>query len=171
MITIQKNNHWFLVTEAKWASWAIEVPEEGADFITYANEKSAKKSKIKTFDWPGEYEKKWAEIRWIEIWDDWLVSYLCKIDWRKILSIYWNLEGFNPEKFNKIDDEIDVLIVNILEKTDVNILIKIIEQSWAKIVAMSWAIDRVKEKITNIQIESEIKITTIPEEKIEYYQL
>ena len=67
MIKIQKNKDWFLIIENKWAIWAIEEADDSADFLTKFNEKKSKKSKIKIFDWPWEYEKKWAEIKWTEI--------------------------------------------------------------------------------------------------------
>lgn len=168
MIKIQKNKDWFLISENKWGNWAIETCQDNADFSTFSKEK---KCKNMVFDWPWEYEKNWIEIVWTEISDKWTTAYMWKIDWRNILAFPWNLEWFKNEKFDKIDEEADIFVVNILEETDINILTKAIEQSEAKIVVFSWNIERLKDKFSNIQAETELKISTIPEDKTEYYSL
>lgn len=169
MITIKKNWKWFLVSW-KNIKWSAEICEAKSDFCTHSNEKDWEKCKSgMCFDWPWEYEKNEAEIRWVELNDNWVTAFNVVIDDTKIAVIAENIEDINE---NFLDNlwECDILLLSIWNKTNLKILKDLIEKIEARITVFWWDnSDALLDKFPKYEKLEEIKVSNLPVDTSLYY--
>lgn len=174
MLEISKKDNGLKIAEWKNIWWA-NCSDESFSFSTFSNEESAKKWKWEIFFWPGEYEKSWIEIQWIDITKNYETAYLWKIDSKLVLNLSSNLEWFLDNFYDKVKESIDVLAINIWSDAfDEKILIDIINKIQAKYVIFNWDISKIKETFQNIEKVDSVKIWAISVAEdlaIKYYSL
>ncbi len=169
MISLKRNWIWFLIQE-KDVKFAIESDWENLDFETHSKEKKTK-CKNMSFDWPWEYETNGIGINWIEINLEWLVSFNVYVWKTSITHIPQNINELKDKFLDEMPDT-DILLVSVWSETDLKFLKNLIWKIEPRIIIFWWEnSDALKEIFSESQAVEDVKVSSLPVDKSEYYIL
>lgn len=170
MITITKQWAWFLVSWKK-INWGIESTDIKCDFCTHSNNDKIKCKWMMCINWPWEFEKNEAEIKWIEINNEWAIAFNVFTEKTKIVYIPENIGEIRWDFFDELE-ECDLLIISLWQNSDIKTIKTLLENIEPRITVFWWDnTSIVTEKYPQCEKTDEIKINSLPVDTSLFYIL